>query len=89
MSGLQLSWVKAGKLEAKPSSGAAGSGPTEGSGEPMTAEPPPNGHSASGLLLTNGAIEAVTEETAAELRNIIEVQVGRPLPHTVGIDGHR
>ncbi|XP_043218262.1 liprin-alpha-2-like isoform X5 [Amphibalanus amphitrite] len=69
----ELNWMKMGKLEAKPAASAA-----EGSGEAAPAEgTAPNGHSTSGAAaatLTNGAIEAVTEETAAELRKIIELQ---------------
>ena len=78
---LQLNWMKMGKLEAKPAASAA-SGAAEGSGEAAPAEgTAPNGHSTTGAAaatLTNGAIEAVTEETAAELRKIIELQVRPP-----------
>ncbi|XP_037069947.1 liprin-alpha-2-like isoform X3 [Pollicipes pollicipes] len=65
----ELNWVKLGKLEAKPAPAAPDAG---GDAE---SEAPSNGHPAgAGGSLTNGGIEAVAEEAAAELRKIIEIQ---------------
>ena len=65
--------MKLGKLEPKPAGGSS-----DGPGEASAPQTSSNGLSGSGNsgVLTNGAIEAVTEQTAAELRNIIEIQVG-------------